>query len=142
MTAGLIPTSRYLSHQPVFSGLRVYALGDVSGAHFNPAVTVAILASGRCPELTPQKAGAFAGVQVAGGVAAAFTPLGAGGADGGRRGRGSLRKTRDGGMTVKTRLKHQVQACKVSRSLQVSARGTIPMHDLCVCVQFEQDTCG
>merc|ERR1719217_1722593 len=51
----------------------IYALGDVSGAHFNPAVTVAILASGRCPDLTPAKAGSFIGVQIAGGVAAAFT---------------------------------------------------------------------
>ncbi|CAJ1346910.1 unnamed protein product, partial [Effrenium voratum] len=47
----------------------IYALGDVSGAHFNPAVTVAILASGRCPELTPAKAGTYAGAQIAGGIA-------------------------------------------------------------------------
>ena len=51
----------------------IYALGDVSGAHFNPAVTVAILASGRCPELTPAKAGIYASVQIAGGIAAALT---------------------------------------------------------------------
>eukprot|EP00438_Fugacium_kawagutii_P016790 Skav217468 [mRNA] locus=scaffold1405:131524:135354:- [translate_table: standard] len=51
----------------------IYALGDVSGAHFNPAVTVAILASGRCPDLTPAKAGTYAGIQIAGGIAAALT---------------------------------------------------------------------
>merc|ERR1719343_315762 len=51
----------------------IYALGDVSGAHFNPAVTVAILASGRCPDLTPAKAGSFIGAQIAAGIAAAFT---------------------------------------------------------------------
>eukprot|EP00933_Yihiella_yeosuensis_P035280 TRINITY_DN287_c0_g1_i1.p1 TRINITY_DN287_c0_g1~~TRINITY_DN287_c0_g1_i1.p1 ORF type:complete len:482 (+),score=125.67 TRINITY_DN287_c0_g1_i1:84-1448(+) len=51
----------------------IYALGDVSGAHFNPAVTVAILASGRCADLTPAKAGKFIGAQIAGGIAAAFT---------------------------------------------------------------------
>eukprot|EP00931_Biecheleriopsis_adriatica_P093864 TRINITY_DN6758_c0_g1_i1.p1 TRINITY_DN6758_c0_g1~~TRINITY_DN6758_c0_g1_i1.p1 ORF type:complete len:456 (+),score=126.11 TRINITY_DN6758_c0_g1_i1:89-1456(+) len=51
----------------------IYALGDVSGAHFNPAVTVAILTSGRCPDLTPSKAAKFIGAQIAGGIAAAFT---------------------------------------------------------------------
>jgi len=51
----------------------IYALGDVSGAHFNPAVTVAILASGMCPDLTPAEAGKYIGTQIAGGVAAGFT---------------------------------------------------------------------
>eukprot|EP00933_Yihiella_yeosuensis_P075556 TRINITY_DN84_c0_g1_i1.p1 TRINITY_DN84_c0_g1~~TRINITY_DN84_c0_g1_i1.p1 ORF type:complete len:455 (-),score=137.24 TRINITY_DN84_c0_g1_i1:67-1431(-) len=51
----------------------IYALGDVSGAHFNPAVTVAILASGRCPDLVPAKAGKYIGAQMAGAIAAAYT---------------------------------------------------------------------
>jgi len=51
----------------------IYALGHVSGAHFNPAVTVAILASGRCPDLTPKKALRYVGAQVLGGVTAALT---------------------------------------------------------------------
>jgi len=42
----------------------VYALGDVSGAHFNPAVTVAILVSGHDPELTPKRAGYYVGSQL------------------------------------------------------------------------------
>jgi len=50
----------------------IYALGDVSGAHFNPAVTVAILASGRAPDLTPAKAGQYIGAQVLGAMAAAI----------------------------------------------------------------------
>merc|ERR1719161_1505804 len=48
----------------------IYALGDVSGANFNPAVTVAILCSGR---LAPNAAGAYIGVQLLGGITAAFT---------------------------------------------------------------------
>merc|ERR1719263_2148237 len=50
----------------------IYALGGVSGAHFNPAVTVAIMLSGRdkCP---PSEGGAYIGVQLLGGVAAAYT---------------------------------------------------------------------
>merc|ERR550537_68451 len=51
----------------------IYALGDVSGAHFNPAVTVAILASGMCPDLTPVEAGKYIATQIAGGVFAGFT---------------------------------------------------------------------
>ncbi|CAK9117748.1 unnamed protein product [Durusdinium trenchii] len=51
----------------------IYALGDVSGAHFNPAVTVAILQSGRCPELSPAKAGLYIAAQITGGLVAAGT---------------------------------------------------------------------
>merc|ERR1719263_1677994 len=50
----------------------IYALGDVSGANFNPAVTLAILAS-KMTDLTAQKAGLYMLAQVAGGVVAAFT---------------------------------------------------------------------
>mmetsp|Transcript_14171 Transcript_14171/g.31348 ORF Transcript_14171/g.31348 Transcript_14171/m.31348 type:complete len:457 (-) Transcript_14171:228-1598(-) len=49
----------------------IYALGDVSGAHFNPAVTVAILVSGRCEaDLPPARAGAYIGAQLAAGLVA------------------------------------------------------------------------
>merc|ERR1719335_2076406 len=50
----------------------IYALGGVSGAHFNPAVTVAIIAAGRgkCPA---SEGGAYIGVQIAGGILAALT---------------------------------------------------------------------
>jgi aquaporin Z len=51
----------------------IYALGDVSGAHFNPAVTLAILAY---KQITPKDAGCYMGAQIAGGIAAAFTYAG------------------------------------------------------------------
>lgn len=51
----------------------IYSLGDVSGANFNPAVTLAIVGSGRCREsMPPVKAGAYVLVQLCGGVAAAI----------------------------------------------------------------------
>lgn len=50
----------------------IYALGSVSGAHFNPAVTVAILLSGR-GKIMPSEAAAYIGSQVVAGVFAAFT---------------------------------------------------------------------
>jgi len=50
----------------------IYALGDVSGAHFNPAVTLAILAS-KMGDLTPKKAAFYMLAQIAGGIVAAFT---------------------------------------------------------------------
>jgi len=49
----------------------IYALGDVSGAHFNPAVTLAILTS-KMSDLTGKKAGFYMLAQSAGGIAAAF----------------------------------------------------------------------
>lgn len=65
------------SKAPVFSiasslMCMIFALGTCSGAHFNPAVTIAIVAAGRdkCP---PAEAGAFIPVQIAAGIAAAFT---------------------------------------------------------------------
>jgi len=66
------------SKAPVFSiaaslTCMIYALGDVSGAHFNPAVTAAIFFSGRAPDLTHWKAGSYMFIQVAGGISAAFT---------------------------------------------------------------------
>jgi len=65
------------SPAPVFSiaaalMCMIYSLGNCSGAHFNPAVTVAILLSGRdC--IKPVEAAAYMFAQVLGGVSAAFT---------------------------------------------------------------------
>merc|ERR1719198_1977663 len=48
----------------------ICALGDVSGANFNPAVSLALIINGALDGAT---AGAYMGVQVVGGIAAAFT---------------------------------------------------------------------
>jgi len=48
----------------------IYALGDVSGANFNPAVSLALLIN---KTLDGATAGAYMGAQVAGGICAAFT---------------------------------------------------------------------
>jgi len=65
------------SKAPVFSiaaslMCMIFALGTCSGAHFNPAVTIAIVASGRdkCP---PKDAGIYIVVQIIAGIAAACT---------------------------------------------------------------------
>mmetsp|Transcript_3135 Transcript_3135/g.7124 ORF Transcript_3135/g.7124 Transcript_3135/m.7124 type:complete len:221 (-) Transcript_3135:40-702(-) len=54
-----------------------YAVCDVSGAHFNPSVTLAVFLSGRCPEKTPQRTKAkmcmYFGVQIVAAVLGAFT---------------------------------------------------------------------
>merc|ERR550537_1124966 len=50
----------------------IFALGSCSGAHFNPAVTVAILLSGR-GIIKGGDAGAYIGTQIAGGICASLT---------------------------------------------------------------------
>merc|ERR1719456_797075 len=50
----------------------IFALGTVSGAHFNPAVTTAIICSGR-GKCTPKDGAMYMGVQILGGICAAFT---------------------------------------------------------------------
>jgi len=54
----------------------IYALGDVSGAHFNPAVTLAIFVSGRDKDLTAQEAAYYVLAQLGGGLVAAATYAG------------------------------------------------------------------
>lgn len=53
----------------------IYALGNVSGAHFNPAVTLAILLSGR-NKISPLDAAQYIVVQLVAGLAAGMTYYG------------------------------------------------------------------
>jgi len=53
----------------------IYALGDVSGAHFNPAVTVAVVLAGR-GKCSLRDGLAYVIVQLAGGVAGALLCVG------------------------------------------------------------------
>jgi aquaporin Z len=50
----------------------IFALGTCSGAHFNPAVTTAIVCAGR-GKCTPKDGAMYIGVQIVGGICAAFT---------------------------------------------------------------------
>merc|ERR1719335_2195569 len=50
----------------------IYSLGDVSGAHFNPAVTAAIVMSGR-GKCELNDAMVYVGAQLAAGISAGFT---------------------------------------------------------------------
>mmetsp|Transcript_105433 Transcript_105433/g.187517 ORF Transcript_105433/g.187517 Transcript_105433/m.187517 type:complete len:505 (-) Transcript_105433:22-1536(-) len=51
----------------------VYSLQKVSGAHFNPAVTLAVFFSRRVPELTLTQALMYVGVQLVAGICASFS---------------------------------------------------------------------
>jgi len=65
------------SKAPVFSiaaslMCMIFALGTCSGAHFNPAVTIAILCAGR-GKISPPDAAAYIGVQLVGGMTGGMT---------------------------------------------------------------------
>jgi len=65
------------SKAPVFSigaslMCMIFALGSVSGAHFNPAVTIAILAAGR-DKISSKDAAMYIPVQILGGICGGFT---------------------------------------------------------------------
>jgi len=49
----------------------IFALGSVSGAHFNPAVTTAVVVSGR-KKCSPKEGGMYVAVQILAGICASF----------------------------------------------------------------------
>jgi aquaporin Z len=51
----------------------IYSLGDVSGAHFNPAVTIALRMSGMAPEFTVNRIAIYSLAQILGASCAAAT---------------------------------------------------------------------
>lgn len=51
----------------------IYSLGDVSGAHFNPAVTIALRMSGMAPDFTVNKIAIYSLAQILGASCAAGT---------------------------------------------------------------------
>ena len=53
----------------------IYALGSVSGAHFNPAVTLAYFLSGEDKDFTASDMGAYMGTQLFAGAAAGLSSL-------------------------------------------------------------------
>lgn len=53
----------------------IYALGSVSGAHFNPAVTLAYFLSGEDKDFSVSDMGSYMGTQLAAGVAAGLSSL-------------------------------------------------------------------
>lgn len=57
-----------LAHGLILVGL-IYAYGHISGAHFNPAVTLGLLVGGK---ISPVKAGIYLVMQFAGGIVAGF----------------------------------------------------------------------
>jgi len=66
------------SKAPVFSiaaslMCMIYALGSVSGANFNPAVTVCLLLTNRPGVLDAKTGGMYIGTQLVGGICAGFT---------------------------------------------------------------------
>lgn len=51
----------------------VYSLGDMSGAHFNPAVTTAVLVSGYDKDMVPTRAGHYVITQILSGIVGGLT---------------------------------------------------------------------
>lgn len=64
----------------------IYALGDISGGHFNPAVSCAVFFSGRDNTFTAKKAALYGVVQVLSGTTAAIIAVGMFGREFGRFG--------------------------------------------------------
>lgn len=70
----MLPTPSHAGAWSIAASLMsmIYALGSCSGAHLNPAVTLAVLCAGR-QKITPVEAAAYMSVQIVGGLCGACT---------------------------------------------------------------------